>query len=82
MELHIRNNLFLPCFTIINDINGDLNFLYGLELLIQSSGTWTHNCDNHVEKIGNMKNSKKFDLLKICTKYIYLKDKETQGNKN
>ena len=45
MDLHIGNNLFHTVFTIINDINGDLNFLYGLELLFPSFATGTHDCD-------------------------------------
>ena len=45
MDLHIRNNLFSPLFTTINNINGDLTFLYGFELLIPSSGTGTRNCN-------------------------------------
>ena len=45
MDLHIQNNLFPPLFTIINDTNGDLNFLYGFDLLIPSSGTGNHNWD-------------------------------------
>ena len=64
MDLHIRNNLFPPLFTIINDINGDLNFQYGLELLGQGLAIVT------CVEIGNMKNSRKFDLLKMCMKYF------------
>ena len=45
MDLHIRNNFFPPLFTMINDINGDLNILYGLELLIPSSGAGTRKFD-------------------------------------
>ena len=37
--LYIRYSLFLPLFTIINTIHGDLDMLHGLELLIPSSGT-------------------------------------------
>ena len=40
-----KNNLFPPLFLIINNIDGYLNILYGLELLIPSSGTGTRNCD-------------------------------------
>ena len=43
IHLHIRNNLFSQLFTVINYIYGDLDFLYGLELLILSSGTGIHN---------------------------------------
>ena len=32
-------------FIIIININGDLDILYGLELLVPSSGTVTRNCD-------------------------------------
>ena len=39
IDLYIRNSLFPPLFTIINNINGDLNMLHGLELLILSNGT-------------------------------------------
>ena len=56
-------------FTIINDIIGNLNILYGLELLILGSGTGTRNLW-HSEKTGNMKNSKKFNQLKMCMKYF------------
>ena len=69
MGLHIRNSFCLPLFTIIDDITGDLNILYGLELLIPSSGTGTRNCDIH-KITGNIKNSTYFDLLKICMKYF------------
>ena len=59
MDLHIRNILFPPLFTIINDIYSNINILYGRELLIPSSGTRTRNyMDRDTEKIGNMKNSK------------------------
>ena len=44
MDLLKRNHLFPPLFTIINNINGYLNILYDLELLIPSSGTGTRNC--------------------------------------
>ena len=43
MDLLKRNNLFPRLFTIINNINGNLNSMYGLELLIPSSGTGTRN---------------------------------------
>ena len=54
MDLHVINILFLSLF-IVDDINGHLNFLYGLELLIPSSGTGTRNCGiwgnwNHEKK--------------------------------
>ena len=45
IDLRIRNKLFFPLFTIINDFSGDLNFLYGLVLLMPSSGIGTRNCD-------------------------------------
>ena len=47
MDLHIKNDWFPTMFTLIkfDDINGDLKFLYGLELLIPSSGTGTRSCD-------------------------------------
>ena len=51
MDLHIRNNLFPPLFTIINNINGYLNILYDLKSLIPNSGTGTHNCD--IQKLDN-----------------------------
>ena len=30
IDLHIENDLFPPLFSIVNNINGDLNILYGL----------------------------------------------------
>ena len=38
IDLHIRNSLYPPLLTIISSINGDLNMLHGLELLIPISG--------------------------------------------
>ena len=61
MGLLKRNNLFHPLFTIMNNIKGYLNILYGLELLIPSSGTGTRNCDiqrklaTHTKKKQNKK---------------------------
>ena len=57
MDLLKRNNMFPPLFTIINNINGDLKFLYGLELLIPISGTGTRNYDIW-RKLATRKNSK------------------------
>ena len=45
MDLLKKNHLFPPLFTIINNTNGYLNILYGLELLIPDSGIGTRNCD-------------------------------------
>ena len=66
MDLIKRNYLFPPLFTVINNINGYLNILYGLELLIPSSGTaivtygenWQH------------KKEQNSDLGKMCLKYF------------
>ena len=49
--------------TFAGNINGDLNILHGLELLIPSSGTETGNCDT--KKIDGMKNFKNSYLLKV-----------------
>ena len=62
-DLLKRNNLFPPLFTIINNINGYLSTLYGLELLFPSSGTGTRNCDI-CRKLATWKNSK----ILICWK--------------
>ena len=53
-------------FTIINNITGYLDILYGLESLIPSSGTGTRNCD--MEKTANTKKQENSDLLKVCLK--------------
>ena len=44
-EFAQKTKLVSPLFTIIKNINDYLNILYGLELLILSSGTGTRNCD-------------------------------------
>ena len=54
INLHIRNSLFPPLFAIINNINGDLNMLHGLEFLILSTGRGT----------GNWNTSRKLTALK------------------
>ena len=69
MDLLKRNNLFPPLFTIINKINGYLNIMYALELLIPSSGTGTCNCDIR-RKLATQKHSKNLILLKMCLKYF------------
>ena len=38
LNLHKRNSLFLPLFTIVNNNNVDSYMLHGLELLISNSG--------------------------------------------
>ena len=43
--MHIRNSLFPPLLTIINNINGTLNMLHNLEMLILSSWIGTGNWD-------------------------------------
>ena len=68
MDLLKRNNLLPPLFTIINNTNGYLNFLYGLELLILNSGTETRNCDIW-RKLATRKTHNS-DLLKMCLKYF------------
>ena len=45
IDLHIRNKLFPKLLITINNINGDLIMLHGLELLILSCGTGTCNFD-------------------------------------
>ena len=45
IDLHIRNRMFPKVLITINNINGDLIMLHGLELLILSSGTGTCNFD-------------------------------------
>ena len=69
MNLLKRNNLFPPLFSIINNINGYLNILYGLELLISSPGSETRNCDIW-RKLANTKKTANSDLLKMCLKYF------------
>ena len=68
MDLHIRNNLFLLMFTVINDINSDLNILYGSELQTANSGIGTRNCDIW-RKLATQKKQNS-DLLKMCMKYF------------
>ena len=65
----MRNNLFPPLFSIINNINGDLNILCGLEQLIPSSGTRTDNYDIR-RTLTTWKVSKNSDLLKMRIKYF------------
>ena len=45
MDLQIRNCLFPPLFTLVDNINSNLNMLHGLESLIPKFGTGTGNCD-------------------------------------
>ena len=61
----------------MNNIKGYLNILYGLELLIPSSGTGTRNCDiqrklaTHTKKKQNKKKKQQNShLLKMCLKYF------------
>ena len=56
-------SFFLPLVVIIDNINGDLNILHGLELLIPTSGTRTGNCDTRRKLTAQ--NPVKTDLLKI-----------------
>ena len=81
MDLLKRNNLFPPLFIIINKINGYLNILYGLELLIPSSGTgipivtygenWQHKKNKTKQKKKKKKKKQQnSDLLRMCLKYF------------
>ena len=40
-----HEKLFVPLFTFINNINGDIYMLHGLELLVPSTGTGTGECE-------------------------------------
>ena len=70
-----RSNHSTSALLIINNINGYLNILYGLELLIPSSGTGTRNCDIRrklaTRKKKKEKRKKNSDLLKMCLKFFW-----------
>ena len=62
IDVHIRNNLFPTLFTIIK---------FSVLFRTANSKFWDRDsylC--HRQKTGNMKNSKKIDLLKMCVKYF------------